>query len=95
MENVETAKDTPTRWQKFVRRCFPYYAPEWPPHLFKYTDGVRHEIVATISWRDRIRILLSGRIEVQVLTGTENKIGANESASRVNVLPPVRVKKEK
>lgn len=45
-------------------------------------------VVIRFDWKDRLRILVSGRVEVQVQTTTDVFVRAAVSKSVVNVLPP-------
>lgn len=44
--------------------------------------------VATIDWRDRLRLLVSGRLEVEVATQTDVLVRKSRSSADIGVLPP-------
>lgn len=62
----------------------PGYAPSW----------IICETFAYLDWRDRLRVLLSGRFMVQVALKTDVEVRRHSASSAVGVLPPdiMRVK---
>jgi hypothetical protein len=46
--------------------------------------------VCQFDWKDRLRILVSGRIRVEIQTKTDVIVRRTQSQSTVNVLPPSR-----
>jgi len=69
-------------------KLFPYrhcHCPDAPP---AWLDAMTIRTTIALSWRDRARTLLTGRLEVTTRTVTENKIGGTLTASECYVLPP-------
>lgn len=58
------------------------------PRLDNAHDCLHCHVVASFSFLDRLRILISGEVKVTVKTATENLLGAHETATGVEVLPP-------
>lgn len=89
----------PTRWQRFTRWLFPRLAPNRFAQLdrarsFMTGDGIRSQTVIVLDWKDRLRILLSGRACLETSIQTEHKVGSIDSAADFNVLPPRWMDKE-
>ena len=57
--------------------------PDWA------TDGVYVDVNVHLSFRDRLRVLIRGKLTTKSVTFTEHKPGRVESLSRV-VVPPIR-----
>lgn len=68
-------------------RLFPNAMPA-NPELIGARDGVRTRMRVTLSFLDRVRVLISGRCEILVRTETENVVGATATASAFSVRPP-------
>ncbi len=70
----------PTIWQRLgFGTCL---APDVePPRLAT-------RIILVLDWRDRLRVLLSGRIMVAVGVEIDEPVRAKASLSRMSVLPP-------
>jgi hypothetical protein len=58
------------------------------PEMQNARDVFVCKTVANLSFIDRLRVLISGKILVTTKTTTENVIGENITASGVTVLPP-------
>lgn len=77
----------PTRLEKLGWRLFPSNHCDIPDKI-----GM-HDCVVTItrselSFMDRLRVLVSGRIEVQSKTATENLVGSHATNAVLIVRPP-------
>ena len=76
------------QWQENLGwKLFPNSYTEMP-EIPDMRDGLVCGITVTLSWLDRLRILISGKMEVTAKTATENVIGANVTATGVSVRPP-------
>jgi hypothetical protein len=58
------------------------------PEMPNRKDGLICHVTVQLSWLDRLRMLISGKLEVTAKTATENVIGANVTATGVSVIPP-------
>lgn len=89
----------PTRWQRFVRWLFPQSHKNRFDRMdekdpFQVRDAIRSEVVAVLDWKDRLRVLFSGRCSVSLYIRCENVVGATDSVSDFNALPPAWMDKE-
>lgn len=88
MDNVAQVSPNPSPIRSWFRRkLFPWkpvYAPDVPGD---WRDCLTSHTYCELSIGDRIRVLLTGRIEVTTRTLTENKIGNTTTASGCSVLP--------
>jgi hypothetical protein len=79
---------TPTFLQRIGYKLFPHRGCEMPVESLKVCrDGIICKVKCSVSFMDRVRILFTGRVEVDVLTATENEVGACKTESSFNVLP--------
>lgn len=96
MKPVAMAQDYQPTWRDRLRgRLFPYrhcHPPEAPGH---YLDCITIHTTVGLSWIDRFRVMLTGRLEVTTRTVTENTIGKNVTASESYVLPPLFLERRK
>lgn len=78
-----------SRWQRLIRKLFPvqYLMPldEPPPDMMGETQTF---FVMFVDWRDRLRLLVSGRIWVEVRSATERDPGQVTSRSVFYVMAP-------
>jgi hypothetical protein len=58
------------------------------PDVPNMHDCLVCRVTVHLSWIDRLRTLISGRMEVSTKTATENVIGKHVTASGVSVRPP-------
>lgn len=65
------------RWRLFPSR----YATVPEPKHFTPGDCMVNRTAVYLDWRDRFRVLWSGRLIVQTNTSTENAVGATETTS--------------
>lgn len=89
----------PTRWQRFVRWLFPSYPTNRMARMeekdpFQVRDVIRTSTVCHLDWKDRLRVLISGRCQVEGYIRCENTVGAVDSVADFNVLPPAWMDKE-
>lgn len=72
------------QWQeKLGWKLFPNTYTEMP-EMPDMKDGLVCGITVTLSWLDRLRMLVSGKLEVTAKTATENVIGANVTATEMD-----------
>jgi hypothetical protein len=78
------AKDQRTRWEKLKARIFPVR------HLFGPDSGqyITSHTIAVLDWRDRLRVLVSGRVHVHMRTETNVLVTKCDSVSVVYVEAP-------
>lgn len=77
------------QWQeKIGRKLFPNVHIDFPETKFKAEDGISITTTVMLSWLDRIRTLVSGKLQVTAKTTTENEIGKYVTSSSVSVRPP-------
>ena len=88
--------DTPWTWRERLRfRLFPSRHCELPEAPAHYADCVVVTTTAVLSWADRLRVLISGRLTVQTRTVTENVVGdCRTSSVAFPSLPPAPAPKE-
>lgn len=83
--NTKMAADTRPWWRRAVHRAFPSArlpVDEWP-------HGVTTYAVTHVSWKDRLRILVSGRVETVVRVDVEHDPGAiRQSRAVFSVVAP-------
>lgn len=93
MDNAFYAPDPRPQWKQwlqqklFPRQHFgpvfePYDDPAWAP------GECSTHVHITACWRDRLRLLISGRCEVQIRMRTDVPVGRIESRSNFTVQPP-------
>lgn len=76
------------QWQeKLGWKLFPNNYTELPEKTGG-KDGLHCRIAVSLSRIDRLRTLISGKIEVTAKTTTENLIGKHITNTRVSVRPP-------
>lgn len=85
------AADKRTYWQRLVARLFPVRRMR----NFGDLDGFAPSYMSTfirarIDWRDRLRLLVSGRLHIEVQTKTDVAVSKMVSQSVVYVLPPAK-----
>lgn len=82
------ASDARPRWRRILTKLWPGVhqpvgdLPAWAQ------DAIYVENRVALSFVDRLRVLLSGRVRVRSQTLTENKPGRVESTSVAHPLPP-------
>lgn len=77
-----------TLLDKLRRKLFPYRHCQLPEASAEWKDCMTVHTTCVLSFTDRIRAMLTGRIEVTSRTVTENEIGSHTTASEVYVRPP-------
>lgn len=76
-------------WHKlgfFARFDEPLF--DWRQNVPEGGDLITNDTTVTLSWDDRLRVLLSGRCALTVWTKTEHVVGKTESRSQFCVMPP-------
>lgn len=69
-------------WKLFPRQHFD------SPEMVGAHDCLHCHVVASFSFLDRLRILISGEVKITTKTATEHLIGKHKTLSGVEVLPP-------
>ncbi len=77
----------PTRLERLGWRFFPSRHCDIPDKVGMH-DAVITVTKAELSFADRLRVLISGRVEVQSKTATENLVGSHETNAVFIVRPP-------
>lgn len=77
-----------TRRDRLRARLFPVLHCELPPAPVTHKDVLHIDISITFGWLDRLRLLVSGRAQVDGRVVTENVIGATVPISVAYPLPP-------
>lgn len=87
MENTNCYKlETPTRWQRTVRRLFPSRHFPIPPDAAAPWMTTRN--LTVLDWPDRIRILVSGRLRCETRTTTDVPVNRCSSIAVAYVEAP-------
>lgn len=84
------APDRRSLLQRFWSRAgfgAPHVAPPDDEDGFA-PGGIVSTVITDVDWADRIRILLSGRVGVQIRIQTDVIVGTAKSTARFSVLPP-------
>lgn len=84
---------TPQWQEKIGNKLFPPVYVE-PPELPIQKDVIHCATVINFSIIDRIRILISGEVNVVSKTSTENKVGNCKTNSGVFISPPKFLKRK-
>lgn len=81
--------ETPWTWRDRLRsKLFPRRFAECPmPTRFRPCDVVTVRTDVVLSWADRLRVLVLGRMTVETRTATEYEVGQSESTSAAWVEP--------
>ena len=100
--DIQSPTDSPTGLPASAGYAL-VYVPQWQeklgwilfpsnhidlPEMPNRKDGLICHVTVQLSWLDRLRMLISGKLEVTAKTATENVIGANVTATGVSVIPP-------
>lgn len=78
----------PTRRERLGWRLFPRADQPAKPCPFSGRDMVIVDVAAELSFVDRLRLLVSGRLSIRVRVETENVVGKTDSNSKIHVQPP-------
>lgn len=85
------AADTRTWLQKFWSRLYPQAHVPIPEDLEGFAPSYMVTGVVThLDWKDRLRVLVSGNLRVEIQTKTDVIVTKMVSQSAVSVLPPGR-----
>jgi len=83
------AVDTRPWWRRLLAHFFPTGRAAIPEDLDGWAPShMQTHVVACLDWRDRLRVLVSGRLHVQTNTKTDVQVSRMHSASAVWVEPP-------
>ena len=77
----------PTLRQRIGWKLFPNLLPKHTEPGFVSQDLVRTEVMIELSFLDRCRAFLSGRIHVTVRAWTENVVGKTSTDAHTHVQP--------
>ena len=88
MENVCSIRKR-TFWESLLWKLFPMTFLPTPDEDPDYPGGyMSTDMVWTLSWLNRIRILVSGKIKIKLYTKTDVIVNKAHSTSVSYVLPP-------
>lgn len=80
-----------TFWQRVANRFYPQHHEPAPEDLDGFAPSYMvTDVYVVLDWKDRLRLLVSGRLRVETRTKTDVIVRKTESTSVVNVLPPRR-----
>lgn len=83
------AADTRSRMERLIGRFFPARRVEIPEDLEGYAPSyIMTRVISHLDWKDRLRVLCSGRLAVETQTKTDVVVNKMVSQSVVYVLPP-------
>lgn len=91
MSETKLNRNYNTRFWRVMFRLFPVRSagvPEADPELYKEGHVMTTRIIASISWADRLRILISGQIAIEINSRTSVEVTHATSTSVLFVLPP-------
>ena len=92
-QHGNTLEDSSWNWRDRIRfRLFPILVCDLPEAPATWKDVLVCETTVILSWSDRIRALVCGRIHVETKTVTENTIGGCVTSSIA--YPVLRGKRE-
>lgn len=74
-------------WKRLIADCFHWHG-ETPPMPEWAKDGIMSNIDISFDWKDRIRILLTGRVHVRGWIPCEHPPGKVETFASVCARPP-------
>lgn len=88
--NGQVLAFSPTARQKLGRRLFPaaYSEPLEPSSGFEPSDQIFLRVDTYLSWPDRLRLLVSGKVRVDARVVTQQAVGQHAAVSSFNILPP-------
>lgn len=86
-DTAQYAPDSRTRIEKFADSLFPAQWCDLPDAPASYADCLHVETNIVFDWKDRIRILVTGKVAVRSKVVTEKPVGASVASS---VAYPVR-----
>ncbi len=78
----------PTFLERIGRKLFPAALREEPKELKVQRDAVISNVTVALGFSDRMRVLFSGRLFVNIRTVTENEVGNHSTAAVAYPLPP-------
>lgn len=79
--NCFTKSEPDTLWRKVHRKLIPWNPCELPEAPPTWLDVVITTTHCQLSITDRLRVLFTGKIEVETRTVTENMVGGCKTAS--------------
>lgn len=85
------AIDPATKTQKIARRLFPSKfvdVPEPDGKIKGYGEVIVCKVIAELSFMDRIRVMLSGRVAVDLKIACEYAVGETKTNAESYPLPP-------
>lgn len=83
------ASSRPWTWKDKLRcRLFPWNHCDLPEAPATHKDVLICRVISELSLRDRLRVLVTGRIRLESRTVTEHVIGDHKTKSAFMALPP-------
>lgn len=79
---------TPTLRERLMRRLFPARHLAAPDQTEEFPAWMRHEIYILADWKDRLRLLVSGRARATLFVELEIDPGATRTKTTFWVAPP-------
>jgi hypothetical protein len=75
--------------RRLLDRLFPYLCQPDPEWVEGFTPGYcRNRTVMVLDWKDRLRVLVSGRVNLEQVHQTDVQIGKLKTVGTVCILPP-------
>lgn len=87
-EENQAMRFKPTLWQRLMIWFFPYNHEELPDEQEGMSYGVNITTLVNLDWKDRIRVLISGAVLVEIRKFTENNPGMQADYAKVSILQP-------
>lgn len=83
------AADNRPLWKRWLSRLFPQQYLPIPEDLEGFAASYMVTgVVAHLDWKDRLRVLVSGNLRVEIQTKTDVIVTTMVSTSLMSVLPP-------
>ena len=79
---------TPTLRERLMRRLFPVQPLHAPDQSEAFPSWIRTEVYILTDWKDRLRLLVSGRFRVTIFTELEADPGATRTKTVFWVAQP-------
>lgn len=89
-QNLYAVPDERTRLQRLLARLFPTAvpAPFEPDHVAWAPHWMRTDVVVTLDWRDRLRVLFGGPLHITSHHQTDVTVDRVLTHSSFHVAPP-------
>ena len=81
--------DRASYYKRLMRILFPWRVCENPRDLEGFSESyMTYHIICVLDWKDRLRCLISGKLEVEVKTKTDVVVNKAFSTSAITILAP-------